>query len=54
MMAALDGYVAGPNQCVDKPSGEGTEHFLDWLFRLKSFCQLQGMEGGETGPRSPT
>ena len=50
MMASLDGYVAGPNRSVDKPFGQGTEHFLDWLFRLRSFRQLQGMEGGETGP----
>jgi dihydrofolate reductase len=50
MMASLDCYVAGPNQSVDKPFGEGTEHFLDWLFRLRSFRQLQGTEGGETGP----
>ena len=29
VMPSLDGYVAGPNQSVDKPCGEGTERFLD-------------------------
>jgi dihydrofolate reductase len=50
MMVSLDGYAAGPNQSVDKPFGEGTEHFLDWLFKLRGFRELQGMQGGETGP----
>ena len=50
MMASLDGYVAGPNQSLDKPFGEGTEHFHDWLVKLRSFRQLHGMEGGEAGP----
>lgn len=52
MMMSLDCYTAGPNQSVDKPFGEGTEHFLDWVFKLKSFREMQGMEGGETGPSS--
>jgi dihydrofolate reductase len=50
MMASLDGNVAGPNRSVDTPFGQGTAHFLDWLFKLRGFRQLQGMEGGETGP----
>lgn len=45
----LDGYVAGPNQSVAKPLGEGAEHIHDWLFKLKSFREMHGEEGGETG-----
>jgi dihydrofolate reductase len=46
----LDGYVAGPNQSVEHPLGEGTEHLHDWLFKLKFFREIHGEEGGETGP----
>lgn len=46
----LDGYVAGPNQSVEHPLGEGTDHLHDWLFKLKSFREIHGGEGGgETG-----
>ena len=51
MMMSLDGYVAGTNQRLDAPFGDGAEHFLDWVFRLKSFRQHLGMgDDGETGP----
>jgi dihydrofolate reductase len=50
MMMSLDGYVAGPNPTLHQPFGEGTEHFLDWLFKLKTFSEMLGTEGGETGP----
>jgi dihydrofolate reductase len=47
---SLDGYVAGPNQSVDNPLGEGGEHLHDWLFKLKTFRAIHGdMSGGETG-----
>lgn len=49
MTMTLDGYVAGPNQGVDTPFGEGTEHLNDWMFRLKSVREQFGEEGGETG-----
>ena len=48
---SLDGYVAGPNQSLETPLGEGGEEIASWVHRLKSFRELQGMEGGgETGP----
>ncbi|MGH2587752.1 MAG: dihydrofolate reductase family protein [Dehalococcoidia bacterium] len=50
MSTTLDGYTAGPNQTVDKPFGDGTEHLNDWMFALKSARELFGEEGGETGP----
>ena len=45
----LDGYVAGPNQSVEHPLGEGAEHLHDWAYNLKFFREMHGEEGGETG-----
>jgi dihydrofolate reductase len=46
----LDGYVAGPNQSVENPLGEGGERMHEWLFNLKTFREIQGYPGdGETG-----
>jgi len=47
---SLDGYIAGPNQSVANPLGEGGERLHDWAFKLKSFREMHGDgEGGETG-----
>jgi dihydrofolate reductase len=46
----LDGYVAGPNQSVENPLGEGAERLHDWLLKLKTFRAIHGdTSGGETG-----
>jgi dihydrofolate reductase len=46
----LDGYVAGPNQSVENPLGEGGMRIHDWAFRLRTFRELHGETGGgETG-----
>jgi dihydrofolate reductase len=46
----LDGFVAGPNQSVANPLGEGGSRIHDWAYRLKSFRELHGdLGGGETG-----
>src|SRR5437763_7395375 len=47
---SLDGYVAGPNASLEEPLGEGGEHLHEWAFRLKSFRERHGMEGGESAP----
>jgi dihydrofolate reductase len=48
---SLDGYVAGPNQSVENPLGEGGERLHDWAVKLKSFREIHGdRSGGETGP----
>ena len=47
---SLDGYVAGPNQTLEQPLGEGGERLHEWAFRLKSFRERHGMPGGESGP----
>jgi dihydrofolate reductase len=47
---SLDGFVAGPNQTLEEPLGEGGEKLHEWAFRLKIFQEMHGGEGGETGP----
>jgi dihydrofolate reductase len=47
---SLDGFVAGPNQTLEQPLGEGGERLHEWLFRLASFREPHGLPGGETGP----
>src|ERR671919_1983691 len=44
---SLDGYVAGPNQSMENPLGEGGESLHDWLVALKSWREQAGMQGGE-------
>lgn len=46
----LDGYVAGPNQSVQNPLGEGGGRIHNWVRNLKSFREMFGETGGETGP----
>lgn len=46
---SLDGYVAGPNQTLEEPLGGGGEKLHEWAFRLKTFREMHGGEGGETG-----
>jgi dihydrofolate reductase len=47
---SLDGYVAGPNQSMDTPLGEGGERLHEWVFPTASWRGQHGEEGGETGP----
>jgi dihydrofolate reductase len=47
---SLDGYVAGPNQSLEQPLGEGGEALHDWVTGLQYFHEMHGMEGGTTGP----
>jgi dihydrofolate reductase len=47
---SLDGYVAGPNQTMENPLGEGGLHLHDWVFPTKTFRAMHGEGGGgETG-----
>lgn len=45
--AALDGYVAGPNQTMENPLGEGGDRLHDWLIALRAWREAAGWEGGE-------
>jgi dihydrofolate reductase len=49
---SLDGFVAGPNQSVENPLGEGGEALHEWVFKLEAWRKPHGMEGGETNPSS--
>jgi dihydrofolate reductase len=50
---SLDGYVAGPNQSVEDPLGEGGEGLHDWAVVLRAFREPHGMEGGEVNASTP-
>lgn len=47
---SLDGYIAGPNQTVDNPLGDDGERLHEWAFKARTWNEMHGMEGGETGP----
>jgi dihydrofolate reductase len=47
---SLDGYVAGPNQTLEEPLGEGGEQLHEWVTRLAAWREPHAREGGETGP----
>jgi dihydrofolate reductase len=44
---SLDGFVAGPNQSVDEPIGEGGMRLHQWVFDTDSWREQHGLEGGE-------
>jgi dihydrofolate reductase len=50
---SVDGYVAGPNQGLDNPLGEGGEALHEWLVALKAWRASHGMEGGEVNASTP-
>lgn len=44
---SLDGFVAGPNQSIDNPIGEGGMRLHQWVFATASWREQHGLEGGE-------
>jgi dihydrofolate reductase len=50
MTMTIDGYVAGPNQRVDAPFGDGAERLNDWMFQTRTFHELSGADGGDEDP----
>jgi dihydrofolate reductase len=50
---SLDGYVAGPNQSVQNPLGEGGEELHQWIFPLAAWRKPHGLEGGKTDESTP-
>jgi dihydrofolate reductase len=50
---SLDGFVAGPNQSMEEPLGEGGERLHDWVVPLRAWREAAGMEGGEEDVSSP-
>jgi dihydrofolate reductase len=45
----LDGYIAGPNESLENPLGENGEQIHEWAYNLKTFREMHGGSGGETG-----
>jgi dihydrofolate reductase len=43
---SLDGFVAGPNQSLQNPIGEGGLRLHEWVFETASWRAQQGLEGG--------
>jgi dihydrofolate reductase len=44
---SLDGFVAGPNQSVENPLGEGGAQLHEWAFKLAAWREPHGKSGGE-------
>lgn len=50
MTISLDGYVAGPNQSLENPMGEGALALHEWAFATRTFQRMFGNpEGGTQG-----
>lgn len=46
MSMSLDSFVAGPNQRVERPLGEGGERLHEWIVGLASWRESHGLSGG--------
>ncbi len=44
---SLDGFVAGPNQTMEHPLGEGGERLHEWALATAAWRKPHGREGGE-------
>lgn len=44
---SLDGYVAGPNQSLQNPLGEGGHRLHQWMFDTAEWREMHGQAGGE-------
>jgi dihydrofolate reductase len=44
---SLDGFVAGPNQSIEHPIGEGGMRLHEWVFATDSWREQHGLDGGE-------
>ena len=45
---SVDGFIAGPNQTLEQPLGEGGELLHEWAFATRAFREMHGQAGGET------
>ncbi|HEX3779384.1 MAG TPA: dihydrofolate reductase family protein [Pseudonocardiaceae bacterium] len=46
---SLDGYGTGEDQRLDAPFGHAGQRLVDWAFATRTFREMQGKPGGETG-----
>ncbi|MGH2754888.1 MAG: dihydrofolate reductase family protein [Actinomycetota bacterium] len=45
---SLDGYIAGPDQTLEQPLGEGGERLHDWALATAGWRSSHGLSGGES------
>src|SRR6187549_2482955 len=46
---SLDGFGAGPDQSLENPLGVGGPELFAWFFPTRTFQEMHGGEGGDTG-----
>jgi dihydrofolate reductase len=44
---SLDGFIAGPNDGVENPLGEGGERLHEWMYGLATWRERHGLAGGK-------
>jgi hypothetical protein len=49
---SLDGFVAGPNQSLENPLGEGGERLHEWALTTAAWRRQHGLAGGSDGADS--
>jgi dihydrofolate reductase len=49
---SLDGFVAGPNQSMDNPIGEGGMRLHQWALATDTWNEQHGLQAGERTPDS--
>jgi len=47
---SIEGYGAGPDQSLANPLGIGGVALHEWAFATRTFRQMFGSDGGDTGP----
>src|SRR5271170_5044669 len=47
---SIDGFGAGPDQSLEHPLGKRGPEIFQWFFPTRSFREMHGESGGETGP----
>ena len=47
---SLDGFGAGADQSLENPLGVHGGELKQWFFPTRAFREMQGQDGGETGP----
>ncbi|HET7888852.1 MAG TPA: dihydrofolate reductase, partial [Bradyrhizobium sp.] len=46
---SLDGFSAGTDQSLNHPLGLNGQEIFQWFFPTRTFRQMLGKEGGDTG-----
>ncbi|MFJ7248771.1 dihydrofolate reductase family protein [Kitasatospora sp. NPDC098652] len=46
---SLDGYGTGEGQTLEEPFGHASHRLHEWFFATRTFRQMAGKEGGDTG-----